>query len=329
MPESFILQQVIEDPLLAKFELGLRHTYFPLGFPLEVRTNSREVLEAASGNWDLFLQSFDLPPIRLELGVKESVQAAPAVAKSTFFTRGHLMFMIIDPENFFVCDFDQAFSFAWVTPALASDPAALRYHVLTPVAVMMAQCLALAPLHAALISRNGCGVALYGDSLAGKSTLAYACARAGWTYISDDGTFLVRDRSDRYAIGNPHSIRFREDARELFPELAERLAIARPNGKMGIEVFTRELPIAIAPGANIEHVVLLNRDHRGSVHLSRYPKDQLQAYCERHVSYGTSEVQAAITRCHRRLLDARVWELSYEHLDDAIRRLERLVDSGD
>ena len=57
-----------------------------------------------------------------------------------------------------------------------------------------------------------------------RALLAYACARAGWTYVSDDGAFLVRGRDDRYAIGDPHSIRFRPDAPELFPELADRLA---------------------------------------------------------------------------------------------------------
>ena len=315
--------------MLSNFELGLRRMYYPLGFPLEVQTNSLEVLAAAAENWGLFSQRFDIPPMRLALGVRKSVQAAPSLAKSTFFTREHLMSAIIDPENFFVCDFNQAYSFAWVTQALAADHANLRYHVLTPAAVMMAQSLALAPLHAALISGNNCGVALCGESFAGKSTLAYACARAGWTYISDDGTFLVRERPDRYAIGNPHSIRFREDARVLFPELAKQLVITRPNGKIGIEVFTGDLPIKIAPGANIEHVVLLNRDHRGPARLRRYPKDQLQTWCQRFVNLGTSEVQAAVNRCHQRLLDAGIWEISYEHLDDAIRRLERLVDSGD
>ena len=328
MPESFILQQVLEDPMLAKFELGLRRLYYPLGFPLEVQTNSPDVLKAADENWGLFSPAFDLPPLRLAVGVREDPSAEPLPEKSAFFAREHLMSILINQANFAVCDFEQAYSFAWVTPPLASDHAALRYRILTPAVMMMAEFLALAPLHAALISRNGRGVALCGDSFAGKSTLAYACARSGWTYISDDGTFLVRDRSDRYAVGQPHFIRFREDARQLFPELADQLAVTRPNGKLGIEIFTRDLPIATAPGANIQHLVFLNRDHRGPVRLRPCPPDQLQAWCEQYVNFGTSRMRAAMTRCHQQLFQAPVWEMSYQDLDEAVLRLEGLVDSG-
>jgi hypothetical protein len=179
-----------------------------------------------------------------------------------------------------------------------------------------------------LIARDDCGVVLCGDTFAGKSTLAYASARAGWTYITDDGTFLVRDRSDRYAVGNPHFIRFREDAREFFPELADQLAVTRPNGKIGMELSTRDLPITIAPGAKIEHVVFLDRNHSGPARLRPNPKDRLRSWCEQFVHFGSDEVRCAQTRCHQRLLDACIWEMSYQGFDDAVRRLEQLVDSG-
>ena len=328
MSESFILQQVLEDPMLASCELGFRGLYYPLGFPLEVQTNSRQVIAAASESWGLFSQSFEMRPMRLSLGVKEASESQPLCAKSTFLAREHLLAIIANADNFVVCDLQQAFSFGWITPDLARDPATLRYRFLTPTAVMMAEHLALAPLHGALVARNDCGVVLCGDSFAGKSTLAYACARAGWTYVTDDGTFLVRERQDRYAVGNSHFIRFREDARQLFPELADHFVITRPNGKIGIEVFTRDLPIAIAPGARIEHVVFLDRNHRGNARLQRCPKEQMQAFCERYVNFGSNEMRAAQTRCHERLLNAPIWEMSYQNFDDAVRRLEQLVDTG-
>jgi hypothetical protein len=327
MPESSV-QQIVDDPLLLKLDLGLRQIHYPLGFPLEVQTNSRDVIEAASESWGRFSQSFDVAPMRLTLAVKESIQAEAWAGRPNFMAREHLMAMVMDADNFVMCDFLQAFSSGRITPALASDHASLRYYVLTPVAAMMAEHLALATLHGALVARNGCGVLLCGDSLAGKSTLAYAAARAGWTYITDDGTFLVRDRSDRYAIGNPHSIRFREDARQFFPELADQLSIIRPNGKIGMEIFTEDLPIATAPGANIEHVVFLDRTHSGAARLRPHPKDQLEAWYEQFVNFGTNEMKCAQIRCYQRLLDASLWELSYQTCDDAVRRLEQLVDFG-
>ena len=328
MPQSFALQGVIEDPLLSRFELGLRGLFYPLGFPLEVQTNSPDVIQATAEGWGSFSKHFDLPSLRIAIGVRERALAPLPDAASSFLAREHLLSIILDAGNFLVCDLKLAFSFGWITPELAGDHARLRYQLLTPSVAMMAESLALAPLHGALVARNGCGVALCGDSCAGKSTLAYACARAGWVYISDDATFLVRDRDDRYAVGNPYFFRFREDARKLFPELAGQLVTTRPNGKIGVELSTRDLPIAIAEGAGIAHLVFLDRNHSGPVRLRAYPKDRLEAWCERYVNFGPDYLRAEMTRCHRRLLDAGIWEMSYEHLEDAVRRLERLVDSG-
>jgi hypothetical protein len=329
MPESSALLHALEDPMFARFDMPLRRMYYPLGFPLEVHTNSRDVIAAASETWGFCSQSFDTPPMRLSLGVVQGAsEELPLPPKSNFVAREHMIAIVANAWNFAVCDFDRAFSFGFVTPALASDYATLRYRFLTPVAVMMAEYRALAPLHGALVAHNGRGIVLCGDSFAGKSTLAYACARTGWTYVSDDGTFLVRDRLDCYAVGDCHIIRFREEARQLFPELADRVLITRPNGKIGLEVFTRDLPVTIAAGSKIDHVVFLNRQHTGTVRLRPFPKDQLEAWCERYVKYGTEEVQDAQRRCHRWLLHMPAWELSYEDLDDAIRRLEELADSG-
>ena len=136
------------------------------------------------------------------------------------------MSIIAGPQNFMQCDFDRGFAFGWVTPGTAADHAWLQYQFLTPGGIALAQQRAFAPLHGALVMRQGTGVMFCGDSCAGKSTLAYACARAGWTYVTDDGTFLVRGRDDRYAVGDSQSIRFRTDAPELFPELSNYVPTA-------------------------------------------------------------------------------------------------------
>ena len=86
------------------------------------------------------------------------------------------MQVFADPENFLICDFNQGLAFGWVTRAVAADHALLRYRFSTCGAMMLIAQRALAPLHGALIVRNGCGVMLCGESFAGKSTLAYAAA---------------------------------------------------------------------------------------------------------------------------------------------------------
>ena len=227
-----------------------------------------------------------------------------------------------------VCDFNRGFAFGWVTQNTAADHPLLRYRFLISGAATLVEQRAFAALHGALVVRNGSGVMLAGDSFAGKSTLAYACARAGWTYVSDDGALLGSRRDDRYVIGDPHSIRFRPDAPQLFPELADRLVTIRPNGKVAIELLTRDLALNTAPGCDVDHIVYLNRDHAVPARLRRFSKERVREdWLQLHV-YGTKEMREAQRRCHERMLGAPLWQMQYSDLDDAVARLERLVDSG-
>ncbi len=54
--------------------------------------------------------------------VSEKVATAePLPEKSNFVSREHLMTIIANTGNFMTCDFQQAYSFGWITSALASD----------------------------------------------------------------------------------------------------------------------------------------------------------------------------------------------------------------
>src|SRR5579863_2993737 len=314
----------LRDSVLANFELPRHAQFYPLGFPLELETNSVEVIQAAAEGWGRFAPRFDETPVRLSLGVSER-EEMPLVCEPRYVYREHLIAPLWDQSNFAVCDMRGGFAFGWVTRKVARDHAFLRYHFLQSLAMSMLVHRFLAPVHGAFVARNGHGVLLCGDAFAGKTTLAYACARAGWTYLTDDGTCLIRARQDRYAVANPYHIRFREDAPALFPELRGRAIGARPNGKIGIEVFTSDLPIATAGEGSIDHVVFLNRGDRGRARLAPYSKDDAMAWCERHISYGETRVRAEQRQTLRKLFDAGVWEMRYRDLADAVDCLEELV----
>jgi hypothetical protein len=331
MPEDLSSIQVTADPVLSAFELPLRRTFYPLGYPLILESNSHDVISAAEEGWGAFQCMFNTQPVRVCLGVAESDSDSPLPA-SVIRARENLMSIVADPENFILCDFDQGFAFGWVTRSTAADHPLLRYRFLTSGGATLAQQRALAPLHGALVVRNGRGVIFCGDSFAGKSSLAYACARAGWTYVSDDGTFLVRNRDDRFAIGDPYSIRFRTDAPALFPELNDHLPTVRPNGKIAIEVLTCDLPIVTSQSCIVDHVVFLDREHHadysGPAVVHRCSKDRAREDWTAHAVLGSEDMRADQRRSYERLLRAGLWQMQYSRLDDAVARLERLVDEG-
>ena len=69
---------------------------------------------------------------------------------------------------------------AFVTPELAADEGNLRHNVVECLGFLLVNYRDRTPVHAAAVVRNGRAVLFMGQSTAGKSTLCYACVRAGF-----------------------------------------------------------------------------------------------------------------------------------------------------
>jgi hypothetical protein len=312
------------DPMAYTIELPLRRVFCPLGFAMEVETNSPEILAAIEETWGTYRQTFPDPPIRLRLGVHDvtSEQETPA---PVFRGQFKLVSIISDQNNFAVCDMERGTAYGWFARLVAADGAFLRYHFLSAIV----HNLLLAPLyltivHAAFVALDGQGVLLCGDSGAGKSSLAYACARRGWTFLSDDASYLLRRRSDRTVIGYPHLLRFKDTACGLFPELDRRLAARRPNGKLALELRTADLPeIRTATECVASKIVFLRRNGGSEATVTPFPKAKALEWFVELLSlpHVRAEQEASL----KNLLSADVFEMQYEDLDSAVARLEQLV----
>lgn len=323
MQVEMLTPPALDDTLLHDIPTPLRAMFYPLGFAVEITTNSEAVIAAARQLWGDAPARYQEVPLSLTLMVTEHDGERPP-AKPKFRVHQHLMSIVVDSRNHVVCDFSRGCAFGWVTRPVAEQSEFLRLRFLEPPVMSMLVAAHLAPIHGALVARNGSGVVLCGESFAGKSTLAYACARTGWTLISDDGTFLLRKSKDRFAVGNPRTLRFRPDAKKLFPELADCEVAFRPNGMLGMEVPTSRLPIAVAGGCAIDHVVFLKRSGSGRARISPCETSEALRRLERVNLYGPPDVQESQRRAYRRLLDAGLWWLHYSDLDEAIRELGRL-----
>ena len=312
------------DPLLAGALFRFQSEQFPLGFCASVSSNSELVIAAAEQSWLGRVKIFDLPPVRIAIGV-EGDEISRCAKPPVFRARGHLLSAISDPANFVVCDLRTGEAFGWVTPATAANTALFRYQFLEAAVLTMLEQLYLAPVHAALVARNGAGVLLCGDSGAGKSTLALACAVAGWDFISDDGSYLIRNRADLYAVGNSHVIRLRADAARFFTHLTDRIPMLRPNGKVGFEMFTRDAGIQIVDGAEVKHVVFLERSPTAVPQLAADSPYKRAEYFQRTLRYGDEAVQREQNEAFRRLTSVNCWTLTYRDFEDGVRMLDLLL----
>jgi hypothetical protein len=315
-----------DDPLLTNKRISLRTIFFPLGFPVEMASNSPEVMEAARQSWGHFQFRFPCPPLLFRLGVHGDGAEVPGAP----LCRLHWSTLsnIADGENFVVSDLERGRSSGWVTQATVESPMYLRYFFLEAVALAMMSVLRAAPVHGACVALQNQGMLLCGDSGAGKSSLAFACARSGWTYISDDASYIPLNRSDRLVIGNSHQIRFRPSGASIFPELEGRPITPRAAGKPSIEIPIDEFPeIVAADSCHVRFIIRLNRRAGRGQELVRVPSVSFAPTFHRDLiltgGMGNTQQNAI-----RRLLEAETYGLRYTDMDWAVERLQRLVHTG-
>jgi hypothetical protein len=317
------------DSILSNASLPHRATFFPLGFPLEIATNSPTILAAAQQSWGLTSQRFAAPPLKLYLGVASDADASTLLPPAPVCrARGHLMSSIADPYNFVQSDLNEGFSFGWITPVTVEASLYLRYFFLEAAALGMLCASRVAPIHAACVSVDGHGMLLCGDSGAGKSSLAFAGARAGWTYTCDDASYLPLDGEDRMVVGNCHQIRFRDSGPLLFPELQGRPITPRAAGKPSIEVPTAEMPgLLTAESAIVKSIIFLNRREVRVPELVPYSRETASSWLS-DCLFANSAVRAAQRLAIDQLTEVPIFELRYNDLEWAIERLTTLATRG-
>src|SRR5450755_905368 len=195
------------DPLLYDFPLPIKQTFYPLGFPVKLHTNSEQIRDAAVEAWGRDRPVFDKPGIELRFAVAPGTETERPPARIPR-AHGNLVSSIHSAENYYLADLSRGFAFGWLTPAVIRDRGYFRYHFLEAAAYLLLNALYLTPIHAACVGLRGAGLVLCGPSGAGKTSLAFACALRGWEYVSDDASHLVRQSENPcWVVGRPHHIR--------------------------------------------------------------------------------------------------------------------------
>ena len=302
----------------------MEQTFYPLGFPLLLSTNSETVMEIARNEWNRWFPIFDDAPIKLHIEVSSSADQIPPTV--ILHAHRHLFALVADSENVFVFDTQSRAGTGWVTRGAIEDAAWFRYHFLDAIAYQAIALLCFTPIHGACVARQGRGVILCGDSQAGKSSLAYACTRRGWTYVTDDASWLIRRRAaERVIVGNAHQLRLRPDAAQIFPELADRRPVLRGNGKLSMEIWTESLPsVATAVSVAIDRLIFLRRVAGGPAVLTPFDRGEARAWCERVFYWWDPRVAAEQQGNLSNLLDAvEVQTLEYSDLESAVDAIER------
>ncbi len=314
----------LPDPLQYGVPLPYEATFYPMGLPVHLRTNSEDVLAAAAESWDQFESVHDTAPVEIILAVAAGTSVRPDPAPLPF-GQGHLITIVHSAGNFAVTDVDRGFAWGWLTSDIAADHGYCRYHFLEPLAYLTLTCLYLAPVHSACAALDGRAMVFCGDSGSGKTSLVYTLARSGWTYISDDASYLRRPNA-RCVFGKPHHIRFRSSAQSLFRELASHTPVRRPNGKLDIELSTAEIGFSsIAVSAEPERLIFLKREEGTLPSLSPVSRQAVEAQLLPVACYGPERVREEQRAVLREFASLPAFQLTYWDLARAEHFLRDLI----
>jgi hypothetical protein len=313
-----------QHALLSDMDPPFRAIFYPLGYAVEIITNNSEVLEAANESFGHMSLLRESAVLQVRVGVSEggSYECPPEPTRREY---NHLYSLVANADNQALLDFKMCTAFVWLQQAAVKNRLYLRYNFLEKVVYLLLGASVVTDLHAACVGKNGKGILICGDSGAGKSTLSYACARSGWTYTSDDTSYLINESDVARVIGHSHRVRFRPEAKALFPELRHLEPTPRMEGKPSIEVPISTLPVRAATMEAVIHsVVYLNRFPASTGRLVRLAEGTATERMGNGL-YSCGEIRAKHEQILRVFSTIPTYELQYCRLEDAIHELDLLV----
>jgi hypothetical protein len=285
--------------------------FYPLGYPVQVEAGVPAVLEAARDSWSGWTRVFDKRPLDVRIDVADGVPGS--VPK--FRTRSTGFEFVSDADNRAEFSYLSQSGRLRVSRATLHRRSWFRYHFLEALTLTALDSVAFTPVHAACVARHGRGILLCGDSGSGKSSLAYACVRSGWAFVSDDAVHVVSGGGGQ-VIGNPHRIHMRQPAVAVFPELANNVYAEQPNGKSAIEV-----PMVGAASVMAAGCVFLSRGS-GRTELVPFDPEEARRYFRKYLRWGNASCQEADFDA---VLQGGCWKLEYDCVESGVSKLEALA----
>jgi hypothetical protein len=277
--------------------------------------------------WGVFEKRFDDEPLRTDICVLET-DATRCPPAPSYRLLQPMLTAVADKDNYLLADLSAGRTYMTLSSSALRFKPYLQFFFLELTAGPQIGARRGTAIHGACVSLGGRGVLLCGASGAGKSTLSYACARAGWTYVTDDCSFLLNGGTRNLVTGNFHKVRFRPTAQELFPEVAGIDLTPEAGDKPAIELSTGSMGnIVRSQMEEVYFVVFLNRQSADRPGLVPYRKDAARQFM-RQVLYGPKETVADHERAIERLLRVEVLELRFTDLDWAVDRLRMLTEEG-
>ncbi len=317
----------VRDVLGRSLKADLSAEFVPLGVSLCIQTNVPGRLEASRatfGRYSLEAPDPNPPRFTLRLLADPVFSEAPPWPVTIFRGQGDLFYVCVGRQNTAVADLSRRQAIGFIAPAMVQDALFLQRTFLECLFFTMATHGSGAThtyVHASAVAKGSKGLIFSGPREAGKSTLAYACARHGFRILTDDVVYLRRNKDRLTAWGRPWRMRFLSDSPHLFPELN---LPCRKDDVIEIEV-DEFLPGRTQACCEPSALFFLDRS-ADRVECTTMQSEEAVELLERDLIYDLPEAMEMHRHAWLQLARRGSYILRYgEDLDSAVSILERFV----
>jgi hypothetical protein len=225
---------------LSQDNLPLGARFCVAGSTWDLRSNSQEILQAMQETFDQ-VDGQQQADLQLQFHVDYGVTDAPRWPTPHFRALDHLYYTTYGPCDSMLVDQSRRRVIGSFSPAMARDLSHWKQTILPVLLGIASASIRVTPVHCACVAKGGSGFLLGGESGAGKSTAALSLSLKGFSYLSDDCTYLSRTGAEIRAWGLPTPVKLLPDAVNYFPNLASREPVLSLNGEWAISVDPTEI----------------------------------------------------------------------------------------
>lgn len=262
------------------------------GAACDLRTNSADLARMLKG---LSISTADAVPGGFRMRVVVDESSDEAAGEPHFRGLHHVVTASFGNSNLFVFDILRRTLSASISAAIARDERFWRQKLIPISLGVLGSAMGLVPVHCACLELDGDGLLIAGVSGAGKSTLSVALSENGFSYISDDWTYISRRRDGIVAHGTSAPVKLLPDAVGHFQSLQRHSLQRSMNGELAYEV-----DIAEAFGARVERaceprwLVFLARTEEVGAAFTPMPSVEALSYVNSSVERLPSQLFKAV-----------------------------------
>ena len=239
------LTRTPNDPFLQQVAMPHQAVFNVMGVPVLFESNDLALIQlAAQAYKQLPATGFQPPHLCMRLLANDDLRADAFDQPPPYLQYAHadLFSALFSPADAVLCSLRPGTGLVTVSPAMRRFAHTVRYEMIENAAFnLLTAHLNAVPLHAACLIKNNTSLLIFGDTGAGKSTLALACLLQGWQLIAEDSVFMLPGHPSELR-GVPNFLHITQETAAFFPEAAlqgERITRRSGKTKLALDVRTQ------------------------------------------------------------------------------------------